>query len=151
MKPGRKVNPIESHPGEVAEEKSGATSQRLDKWLWFTRAVKSRTVAAGLVEAGKIRVNAVKVVKPSHALKAGDVVTSSAQRDVRILRVAGLGSRRGPAAEAQLLYEDLTPKPVKTDSSGESRAAANNGQREPGSGRPTKRDRRLLERLQGHD
>jgi ribosome-associated heat shock protein Hsp15 len=151
MKSGRKVNPIESRPGEVDEEKIGATSQRLDRWLWFTRAVKSRTLAAGLVEAGKIRVNAVKVIKPSYALKAGDVVTSSAQRDVRILRVAALGSRRGPAAEAQLLFEDLTPKPVKTDSSGDSRAAANNGKREPGSGRPTKRDRRLLERLQGHD
>ncbi len=153
MKLGRKVPQIESLPADEADEKSGASSQRLDKWLWFTRAVKSRTLAAGLIEAGKIRINAVKVIKPSYALKAGDVVTSSAQRDVRILRVAALGSRRGPPAEAQQLYEDLTPKPVKADGSeaAANQAAARNGQRQPGSGRPTKRDRRLLERLQGHD
>jgi len=125
----------------------GKGAQRLDRWLWFTRAVKSRTLAAAQIEAGKIRVNAVKVIKPSYTVKAGDVVTTSAQKEVRILRVLAPGVRRGPAVEAQLLYEDLTPKPVKPDA--QNPHPAESGYRDAGSGRPTKRDRRLIERLQG--
>lgn len=133
--------------------------QRLDRWLWFARAVKSRTLAATVIEAGKIRVNAVKVLKPSFAVKPGDIVTSTMQKDVRILKVVSNGVRRGPAAEAQLLYEDLTPPPPVLKGGG--RTATGDipaegqgdpgGERETGSGRPTKRDRRLLERLQGRN
>ena len=139
-----------SAAGDSAPEVMGATAvptsaQRLDRWLWFSRAVKSRTLAAAQIEAGKIRVNAIKVIKPSQTIKPGDVVTSSASKDVRIFRVKALGARRGPATEAQLLYDDLTPKPA---AGGGDEAT---GQRDAGSGRPTKRDRRQLARLQGRD
>lgn len=120
--------------------------QRLDRWLWFARAIKSRTLAAAQIEAGKIRVNAVKAVKPSETVKAGDVITSSVSKDVRILKVIAIGSRRGPAAEAQLLYEDMTPAPAsKLERKLNERSIS--GQRDAGSGRPTKRDRRMLEKL----
>ena len=124
--------------------------QRLDRWLWFSRAVKSRTLAAAQIEAGKIRVNAVKALKPSQTVKPGDVITSSASKDVRILQVTAIGSRRGPAAEAQRLYADLTPpRSSKPDREAKSQAAS--GRRDQGTGRPTKRDRRLMERLQGEN
>ena len=130
---------------EVMGATAGTSAQRLDRWLWFSRAVKSRTLAAAQIEAGKIRVNAIKVIKPSQTIKPGDVVTSSASKDVRIFRVKALGARRGPATEAQLLYDDLTPKPA---AGGGGEAI---GQRDAGSGRPTKRDRRQLARLQGRN
>lgn len=117
---------------------AGPGAQRLDKWLWFARLAKSRTLASGAVAEGKVKVNRVTVTKPSHALKLGDVVTTRLTRDIRVLKVAGLGTRRGPAAEARLLYEDLTPpRPPRPE-----HVAAAWAEREAGSGRPTKRDRR---------
>lgn len=126
--------------------------QRLDKWLWFARIVKSRTLAASLVAAGKIRVNKAKAVKPSHWVKPGDVITSSVQREVRIFRVVAPGVRRGPATEAQTLYEELTVR-RQTEAGLEDKQsqgiAARNGIREPGAGRPTKLERRQVDRLKG--
>ncbi len=84
-------------------------TQRLDKWLWFARVVKTRTLAAGLVEDGKVRVNRSRIAKPSHAVKSGDVVTVTAHRQVRVLKVVAAGVRRGSASEARTLFEDLTP------------------------------------------
>lgn len=120
-------------------------SQRLDKWLWFARVAKSRTLAAAAVTDGKIKINRVKADKPSQALKVGDVVTSRINRRIRVLRVAGLGHRRGPAAEAQELYEDLTPPAEPAQASGPSGTASTWGERAAGAGRPTKRDRRLID------
>ena len=120
--------------------------QRIDKWLWYTRVVKSRTQAASLVEGGKVRVNRERVVKPSHSVRCGDVLTVALGARVRVLECLAPGVRRGPAVEAQALYRDLTPpEPPRTP---ESRAADASGSRDAGSGRPTKRDRRLLDRLQ---
>ncbi len=128
-----------------------AGQQRLDKWLWFARIVKSRTLAASLVTSGKIRVNRVKAEKPSHWVKPGDVITSSAQREIRIFRVLRPGMRRGPAVEAQTLYEDLTQRtgPDSTADNLRQGAASKIGAREPGAGRPTKLERRQTERLKG--
>lgn len=131
--------------------------QRLDKWLWFVRVVKSRTLAAGLVTSGKVRVNRAKVDKPAHAVKPGDVVTVSVGRKVRVLKMLAAGDRRGPASEAQGLFEELTPKPASPIAGPSSAASAASDPadtpqpvgREPGAGRPTKRDRRLIERLRG--
>ena len=110
---------------------------RLDKWLWFARTVKSRTLAAKLITDGHVRVNAARVVTPAHKTKPGDVLTIALERDVRVLKVLACGTRRGPFAEAQLLYEDLTPpKPVREEKRGEL------PQREPGAGRPTGKERR---------
>jgi ribosome-associated heat shock protein Hsp15 len=125
---------------------SGApTSQRIDKWLWFARFVKSRSGAARLVADGKVRVNRVRVVKPSHALAAGDVLTFTIRHEVQVVRVLAPGSRRGPAVEAHGLYEDLTPKAATAPGDEAAATPDNAAPREPGSGRPTKRDRRKLD------
>lgn len=123
---------------------AGGAGQRLDKWLWFVRVIKTRTQAAGLVTDGKVRVNRVRVDKPSQTVRPGDVVTVSVRGHVRVLKMVAAGERRGPPAQARQLYEDLTP-PAPT--AGGKAGAAQSGVRAPGDGRPTKRDRRLLDRL----
>lgn len=124
-------------------------SQRLDKWLWFARITKSRTLAATCVSDGKIRVNSTKADKPAQAVKVGDVITSRIQKTVRVFRIAALGERRGPASEAQALYEDLTPRPEPRVPGEPVVAATTWGGREPGAGRPTKRERRQIDQLKG--
>ena len=147
---------------------SGAvdTVQRLDKWLWFARVIKTRTQAAQLVTDGKVRINRQRTDKPSQSLKPGDVITVTVRGRVRVLKVLLPGVRRGPAAEASTLFEELTEQPRKSQShadpaqsdtvaqSGENAThpitAAHYGvvvERERGSGRPTKRERRLTDRL----
>lgn len=84
-----------------------ALRQRLDKWLWFARLVKSRTLAAKLVEEGHVRVNAVRADNAAKPVRAGDVLTVALDREVRVLRVVAPGERRGPYPEARLLYDDL--------------------------------------------
>jgi ribosome-associated heat shock protein Hsp15 len=130
--------------GDAPDGPATPGSQRLDKWLWCARVMKSRTQAAGLVSEGHVRVNRVKVDKPSLALKRGDVLTITIGRHLRVLQVAAFGTRRGPASEARLLFEDLTPPPSPPGT-----VPGTTEQREPGSGRPTKRDRRLMDRLKG--
>jgi ribosome-associated heat shock protein Hsp15 len=85
---------------------ASAGRQRLDKWLWIARVVKSREAAAGLVEAGHVRINGQKTLKPGHAVKAGDVLTIVLNARVRVLHVEGLGERRGGAREARTLYRE---------------------------------------------
>lgn len=80
---------------------------RIDKWLWHARFFKSRSMAADIVAQGEVTVNGVVVRKPSQALKPGDSVGFPMGRDRRLVRVVALGERRGPAVEAQALYEDL--------------------------------------------
>ena len=82
--------------------------QRLDRWLWFARVAKSRTLAAELVVLGKVRVNRVRAVKASQTLRPGDVVTLVLAGRVLILKVLAPGIRRGPAAEARRLYQPLS-------------------------------------------
>ena len=145
--------PSDDDDGDAPVEAAG--SLRLDKWLWFTRVIKSRTLAAGLIEAGKARVNREKVAKPSHGVRPGDVVTLTVGQRVRVLEVAALGTRRGPASEAALLYNDLTPPETRVPDLGANPSdpapAAPVPGRERGLGRPTKRDRRLTDRLQDRD
>jgi len=81
--------------------------QRLDKWLWHARVVKARTSAAALVEAGHVRVNGVRETAPGHGVKTGDVLTIGLDRSVRLLKVIGFAERRGDAAAARELYDDL--------------------------------------------
>lgn len=113
-------------------------AQRLDKWLWFARFAKSRTLAAKLCAEGRVRINRVVVKKPSAAVRVGDVLTFPQGPYVRVIRVLLPGVRRGPAVEARTLYEDLAPPEPR-----EPRIA----ERERGAGRPTKRDRRAIDRL----
>jgi ribosome-associated heat shock protein Hsp15 len=118
--------------------------QRIDKFLWFARFFKSRTLAASVVTAGRVRINGARCEKASTIVKAGDVLTFPAGSLVRVIKVVTGGERRGPASEAQTLYEDLTPPP-------EARAAEPSApaKRERGSGRPTKKERRETDALTG--
>lgn len=86
---------------------TGGERQRIDKWLFFARAVKSRSLAAKLVEAGHVRVNRDKIDQPARTVKPGDVLTIALDRHVLVWRVLAPGERRGPAEEARTLYEDL--------------------------------------------
>jgi ribosome-associated heat shock protein Hsp15 len=81
--------------------------QRLDKWLWHARVVKARTSAAELVESGYVRINGARETSPGHAVKIGDVLTVALDRSVRVMKVIGFSERRGDAASARVLYEDL--------------------------------------------
>ena len=116
---------------------------RLDKWLWFARFVKSRSLATKLVIDGRMRVNGAPTQKAHYAVKAGDVLTFPLGRHIRVIKVLALGARRGPAAEAQSLYEDLDPpRPTVTAAS-----PPRFEDREPGAGRPTNRDARKTAQL----
>jgi ribosome-associated heat shock protein Hsp15 len=97
------------HPDDAATTASVDGRQRIDKWLWFVRVIKSRTLAATLVTQGKVRVNRERVEKASFLVKPGDVLTVGIGDHVRILEVVAPGARRGPAAEAAHLFKDLTP------------------------------------------
>jgi ribosome-associated heat shock protein Hsp15 len=81
--------------------------QRLDKWLWFARFAKSRSLAAKLIEEGCVRVNRHRAVKPSMAVKSGDVLTITLHGRVRVIEIRAAGERRGPASEAQTLYSEV--------------------------------------------
>lgn len=92
---------------QPAEMATAAEPIRLDKWLCHARVFKTRTLAAARIEAGGIRVNGQPCRKPSHCVRPGDVVTAAVPGGARTLRVLAPGERRGPPAEAALLYEDL--------------------------------------------
>jgi ribosome-associated heat shock protein Hsp15 len=98
------------------------SSQRIDKWLWFARIVKTRSLAAALVSGGKVRVNRQKIAKPSHPVAPGDVLTIALRGHVRVLKLLDPGTRRGPAPEARLLYEDLAVPHADRPPSGEPEA-----------------------------
>lgn len=120
---------------------------RVDKWLWHARFFKSRTLASRLCESGRLRVNGAVVRKSHQVLRPGDVLTFPKGVDIRVVRVVELGSRRGPATEARGLYEDLQP-PAPRPAPLEIPPA---GDRDAGAGRPTKAERRALDRLRGDD
>jgi ribosome-associated heat shock protein Hsp15 len=119
--------------------------QRIDKWLWHARVVRTRGAAAALAASGHVRLNGVRVDAPAKAVKAGDVVTIALDARVRVLKVTGFAARRGAAAAGRALYDDLAP-PAAADPSGRPAPPAV-AAREPGSGRPTKQDRRAIERF----
>jgi len=119
-------------------------SIRVDKWLWAARVFKTRSQASVACDGGKVDVND-EAAKPARRVRAGDLITVSLPRGRRrVLKIAGLGERRGSAEAARVLFEDLTPpEPPR-------RRQALPPRREPGSGRPTKRERRDIERLRGY-
>jgi ribosome-associated heat shock protein Hsp15 len=115
--------------------------QRIDKWLWHARVVRTRSAASALAGSGHIRVNGERVEAPSRAVRPGDVVTIALDRSVRLLKVQAFSARRGSPGEGRALYEDLTP-PAAT-----MKPLPPVAQRAAGAGRPTKRDRRAIDRL----
>jgi ribosome-associated heat shock protein Hsp15 len=121
--------------------------QRIDKWLFFSRAVKSRTLAAKLVVAGRVRINRDKAAQASDQVKPGDVLTITLERRIFVWKVLGTGTRRGPAEEARMLYEDISPPQAPKGAPPDAMPAP----RDAGSGRPTKKQRRQTDRLLGED
>ena len=121
-----------------------ADTQRVDKWLWHGRFFKSRSKAAGLCNDGKLRLNGERVGKARVLVRLDDVLTFPQGPHIRVVRIIAISTRRGPAPEAQALYEDLSPpmdKKSKTD------ALNGAGRRDRGAGRPTKADRGAIDRL----
>ena len=116
----------------MAEEVEGI---RIDKWLWYARFFKTRSLTSKLVSSGKVRVNAHPVSKPAFVIRPGDVLTFVQAKDVRVIKVEALGTRRGPASEAATLYTDQAP-PQKIST------FIPQNQKYEGKGRPTKKDRR---------
>ncbi len=82
--------------------------QRIDKWLWHARMVRTRADAAKLTETGFVRLNGARMTAPGHAVRIGDVVTLALDRTVRVVKVAGFCERRGVASAARALYRDMT-------------------------------------------
>ena len=126
---------------------SSGSRQRIDKWLFFARMVKSRSLAQTFIEHGNVRINGERIKQPSHGVKAGDRIELSLERRDMVLIVRLPGERRGPFEEAKLLYEDQTPPPDETKRLTHFEQAL----RAPGAGRPTKRDRRAIDRLTSDD
>ncbi len=125
--------------------------QRIDKWLWHARVVRTRGAAAALAASGHVRLNGARVTAPAKPVKAGDVVTIALDARVRVLKVTGFAVRRGAAEAGRALYEDLAPLDPD-DPSQVDEPPAPAGRRERGSGRPTKQQRRAIERFtRGHD
>ena len=123
--------------------------ERLDKFLFFSRALKSRTLAQKVIETGAIRVNSERTDRSDLKVGAGDVLTMSLHGRIVVWRILDCGTRRGPAAEAQGLYEDLSPPALpKAELSAYNAAIAQRGE---GAGRPTKKERRQTDRLRGAD
>ena len=117
---------------------------RLDRWLLAARVYKTRTLCADACDGGKIEVNG-NTGTPHKAVRVGDRIHATTVAGRRELIVRGLGLRRLSAAEARELYEDVTPPPPPEEL--ERRRFAPPEARDPGSGRPTKRDRREMQRL----
>ena len=122
------------------------TPLRLDKWLWYARFFKTRSAANKAISGGRFRLNGMVMNKPHRQALCGQVLTFIQGNQVRVIKIMALGSRRGPATEASLLYEDLTPArgvPEKTRKVKQPEFEA----RSKGSGRPTKLQRRATDRL----
>ena len=120
------------------------TSVRIDKWLWAARCFKTRSLAGDACSGGKITING-KTAKPSSSVRPDDMVEANTPGGPRVLRVVALAERRGPASFAQTLYEDLTPPPPPREARQLPPLLRNRG-----AGRPTKRDRRQIDRFM-HD
>ena len=115
--------------------------QRIDKWLWHARVVRTRSAAAALAACGYVRINGQRIDAPSHTVRSGDVVTVALDRAVRVLKVVAFAERRGSAIEARALCETLEPAIAPPPS----------GPRDAGAGRPAKRERRVLGSLYAKD
>jgi ribosome-associated heat shock protein Hsp15 len=114
--------------------------QRIDKWLFFARIAKSRSLAQDWVEAGHVTVNGEKVRRSSADVRPGDKIEVTTRERDYVVVVKEPGERRGPFEEARHLYEDQSPPQVK-------RTLFDPAQRDPGAGRPEKKERRELDRL----
>jgi len=133
----------------MVEPVAPVRKERLDKFLFYSRALKSRTLAQKIIETGAIRVNSERTDRSDHKVGAGDVLTMALHGRIVIWRILDPGQRRGPASEAQGLYEDISPPPLPRQELSPYDAAI--AQRGEGAGRPTKKERRETDKLRGGD
>ena len=142
--------------GKNGRPAASADALRLDKWFWHARFFKSRSLASKFCQSGKVRVNGDTIRKAHYMVRCSDTLTFAIGEQVRVVQIVALGSRRGPEPEAQGLYEDLQLA-APTEEIRHEKAAAPlppSGpppKRDPGSGRPTKSDRRAIDRLMGRE
>lgn len=123
---------------------------RIDKWLWYARFFKSRATASRMVASGRLRINGETISKPHRTVLPEMVLVFPQGETIRTIKVLELATRRGPASEAQRLYDDLDPPQAK--SKDKDRLIIPKFEvRDTGSGRPTKRDRRLNDALKATD
>jgi ribosome-associated heat shock protein Hsp15 len=94
-------------PGREGPDAAAPERQRIDKWLWHARVVRTRESAAALATSGHVRVNGAKIRASAASVRRGDVVTVALDHSVRVMRVCGFASRRGDAEDARQLFEDL--------------------------------------------
>jgi ribosome-associated heat shock protein Hsp15 len=131
----------------MVEEKTravGGESLRIDKWLWCARFFKSRAAAQEAVAGGRVHVNGERV-KPSRAVRAGDVVTVTREPHEWEVTVTGIPARRGPAPEARMHYEETSQSIQQREAR---RQSARYDPAAPAA-RPDKHDRQALRRLRG--
>lgn len=127
----------------MTDTQEAPDSLRVDKWLWHARFFKTRSLAAKVVADGKVRVDSTPISKPSRSVTPGNVLTFPQGKIIRVIQIDAIGTRRGPAPEAQALYTDLSPPELREKGP---------DMRSPGHdrvGRPTKRDRRAISSLEG--
>lgn len=113
--------------------------QRIDKWLWIARLVKTRTLASKSVSTGTVRLNGTRTHKPSKIVHVGDVITLVQRDQVRIFEIKEFSDKRGPYEKAKLLYDDISPPPLERSKQA---FISRPAEREKGAGRPTKKQRR---------
>lgn len=118
-------------------------AMRVDKWLWAARFYKTRSLAQTACDGGKVDVNG-QAAKPSRTIRAGDRIHLTLGEWRRELVVKALSEQRGPATQARTLYDDLSPPPPPRLLRPPKAVV-----RAPGLGRPTKRERRLHDRIRG--
>ncbi|MGC6484106.1 MAG: RNA-binding S4 domain-containing protein [Candidatus Puniceispirillales bacterium] len=122
-------------------------TMRIDKWLWCARFFKTRADATRCVAGGRLRLDGEPMAKPHRQIRPGHVLTFAKGEDIRVIKVLALAVRRGPAPEARLLYDDLAPPESRRSTAADRPPSFE--KRPSGSGRPTKRERRLTDRLKG--
>ena len=125
----------------------GSAPVRLDKWLWYARFFKTRSLATKLISSGKLRINGEVTLKPHKLAQIGQVLTFAQGHYIRVIRIEKIGKCRGPAAEAATLYTDFEPPPARKTNKEVRLHNSRFENRLIGSGRPTKKDRRETTKL----
>jgi len=129
----------------VKDPEESADRHRLDQWLWFARFYKTRSLAAGAVTGGRVKVNGERA-KPAHAVRVGDRLSITSQQESSDIEVRDLPARRGPASEAQACYAE-SPESVKRRAAHREQRRLAEMSRPQSDTRPDKRERRLLDKL----
>ena len=127
--------------------RKGSAPVRLDKWLWYARFFKTRSLATKLISSGKLRINGEVTSKPHRQAQISQVLTFARGPLMRVIRIDEIGKCRGPAAEAATLYTDLDPPTARKTNKEVLPLYSSFENRLTGSGRPTKKDRRETTKL----